>query len=92
VEPGNDDDIIDRVCAASNLVSDLCSSDDFVVTVDFPPDDKRCMNTSGPANSVQVTVQHQAFPITMPFISAFVGDSVEITASILDTVITPTCE
>jgi Flp pilus assembly protein TadG len=102
VYPANTNGIIERTCAASNMVADMCSSDanlsdsnGFGVSVEYLPSGQKCMttNTGDPANAVRVTVRHRAFPLTMPFIGVFVGgNSVEITASILDTIITPTCE
>ena len=63
----------------------------FEVTIEYPPTGGRCMSTSGAANGVRVTIEHKEFPMTMPLIGVFIGNnSVPITASILDTIITPT--
>jgi hypothetical protein len=43
-------------------------------------------------NSVQVSVTYLDFPITMPFLGTLLGTQrVEISASIVDTIISPTC-
>jgi hypothetical protein len=72
--------------------ADLDDEPGLDVIVEYPPSGGRCMSTSGTANGVRVTVRHYEFPLTMPFIGILVGgNSIEITASILDTIITPTC-
>ena len=43
-------------------------------------------------DEVRVTVSYNDFPLTMPFLGALVGtQSVDISASVADTVLTPTC-
>jgi hypothetical protein len=42
-------------------------------------------------DTVKVTVSYPNFNITMPFIGTFIGQQIPITASVMDTVLSPMC-
>lgn len=53
----------------------------------------KCLNpnTDPTRNTITVVVNYKNFPITMPFIGIFIGDSIWIHATINDTIISPIC-
>lgn len=95
IDPTNNAEIIDRACNASNLLIDLCNSADpddgsgFEITI-TPTDGQLCM---GDGNGIEVIVDYPNFPLSMPLIGELVGSSgtIPITASIIDTIIRPSC-
>jgi Flp pilus assembly protein TadG len=110
IEPTDADNILNRVCEASNMVKALCADEDGQRENDWTTSEltngtgidvnisftgAQCMSSSEPSNSVRITVRHYNFPLTMPLVGEFVGAgsgyTVPITASILDTIITPAC-
>jgi Flp pilus assembly protein TadG len=86
--PTDDANIETRARNASNLLQDLSSDPnaDTSVTVTITGD--ACTG-----NAITVTVSYDNFPITMPFIGSFVGSqTIPISASITDTILSPSCE
>lgn len=89
----DEDDVEARVCEASNIMIDLCDANDIDIQIDPTVSGRRCLgSTSGAAHGIEVTVDYEEFPLTMPLIGVFVdGNTVHITASIQDTIIQPPC-
>ncbi len=85
--------IENRVINSSSLINDLATggaTPAITVVVSYTGD--ACNNNGVPDNGVQVTVEYQEFPITMPFLGAILGTQhVPIRASIVDTILSPAC-
>ncbi len=79
-----------RVSDNSNFVGDLIASGDIDVTVTLigaPCHDP----TAG--NMVQIDVNYEEFPITMPFLGTILGsDHIPLRTQIIDAIIAPACE
>jgi Flp pilus assembly protein TadG len=42
-------------------------------------------------NSIEVIVEYNNFPITMPFLGTFVGQHINLSANVTDTILSPPC-
>ena len=103
IDPTNTADIVLRTCQASDLLGGLncqeasaCDSCDVGITVIPTVSGQLCMGaTDGVAHGIEVTVDYANFPLTMPFIGQLIGRedtyTVPISASVIDTIITPSC-
>lgn len=83
INPTQTQAIRNHVLGSSDMIPDLISSDDITVEVIGAP----CTG-----NSIRVSAQYSDFPITMPFIGTVIGSqTVSITASVTDTILSPGC-
>jgi Flp pilus assembly protein TadG len=83
LQPGSISTIQTRTLGTSNLIQSLSDELDVDVTVGEPI-------CTGSAITVRVTYAN--FPITMPFLGTVLGSqSVPISASITDTILSPSC-
>ncbi len=93
VNPSNLQAIEARVCSASNLMSGICN--EIVVSVSPTVSGKLCMgSTGGQTHGVIVTVRFPRYRLVMPLIGQFISrqdGTIEISASALDTILTPPC-
>jgi Flp pilus assembly protein TadG len=86
--PTDDANIETRARNASNLLQDLSSDPNADTSVTVTITGGACTG-----NAITVTVSYDNFPITMPFIGSFVGSqTIPISASITDTILSPSCE
>ena len=107
IDPTNLTAIVDRTCQASDFLASLgancheaaCNSDErYCVDIDvnYTVSGQACMGaTGGAAHGVEVVVNYPNYPLTMPLIGQLIGRentyTVPIRASIIDTIITPSC-
>lgn len=83
--PADTTGIRDRMYKNSNLLSSLEGSG--LINISITHDGTPC---TGEAISIQIT--HNNFPITMPFLGALIGSqTINITASVTDTILAPGC-
>lgn len=83
LQPGNTSLIETRTLNTSNLIQGLSASLDVDITIGEPA----CTGSA-----ITVSITYPNFPLTMPFLGAIMGSqSVPITASVTDTVLSPTC-
>ncbi len=81
--PCDEGGISNRVQHTSTLIEGIWS--DLEVTTETMV--KECVG-----GAIRVTVAYDDFPLTMPFIGAFVGgQTVPISASVVDTILSPSC-
>jgi Flp pilus assembly protein TadG len=81
VFPNNNTEIANRVKGSSNSIEN--ASVNIVIAYDVDP----CAG-----NDIQVTVEMDDFPITMPFLGTILGtQEIMIAASATDRIITPLC-
>ena len=88
-DPGTEhgEELINRVIAAANDIVQLDASD---ITVTINGDDCEGLTASTP-NSITVEVAFD-HPITMPLVTPFIGtDTINLKASVTDTILTPSC-
>jgi Flp pilus assembly protein TadG len=77
--------IIARVCNSSNMVSDLCISPGIDTQVAL-------IGNACNGNGIQVVVTLDNFTLVTPFLGAIVGtQTIPISASVTDTILTPPC-
>jgi Flp pilus assembly protein TadG len=105
IDPANNADIVQRACQASDVLANLGASchaeacdanDQYCVDIDINLSGAACMGaTDGVAHGVEVVVSYPNYPLTMPFIGQLIGRedtyTIPISASVIDTIITPTC-
>jgi Flp pilus assembly protein TadG len=107
IDPTNNAEIVDRACRASDVLENLdlgencheeaCNADDqYCVDIDINLTGAACMGaTGGVAHGVEVVVNYPNYPLTMPFIGGLIGRentyTIPISASVIDTIITPSC-
>ncbi len=103
IDPTNTAEIVLRTCQASDLLGGLncqeaaaCDSCDVSISVNLTVSGRACMGaTGGVAHGVEVVVDYANFPLTMPLIGQLIGRedtyTVPIRASVIDTIITPSC-
>ena len=90
VNPTLTNAIEDRVFGSSTMLQGLQSPGESAspVTIDISIIGDACTG-----NGIQVDVAYEAFPLTMPFIGAMIGtQTVGISASATDTILSPKCE
>ena len=80
LNPGDDAGITARVQGSSNSPIDLTT-----ITPDITYDGAQC---EGNGITVSLSYDHQVF---MPFMSAIIGETRTLTASVTDTILTPIC-
>lgn len=82
--PNDSTGINNRICNASNMVSDLCGSLNIGVNV---PSGSACTG-----NEIRVTVGYPNFTLVTPFLGAIIGSqTIPITARVSDSILTPPC-
>ena len=82
INPTLTQEIKNHVLDSSNMVPDMIASDDITVTVLGAP----CTGYG-----IQVTATYPDFPITMPFMGAILGQTIPISATVTDTILSPAC-
>lgn len=87
-------EIIARTQSTSNTqIVDLTQTTVSVVFAGGVPCGSSVNTDACFGQSVEVIVTYNNFPLTTPFLGTIIGDqTITITASILDTVVTPPCE
>lgn len=107
IDPTNTPDIVLRTCQASDMLGalgencseDACNAEDrYCVDIDvnLTVSGQACMGaTGGVAHGIEVVVSYPNYPLTMPLIGQLIGRegtyTVPIQASVIDTIITPSC-
>ena len=79
----SDADIAARV---EDVLSDRVDPADLTVSVTPSLSSSSCAG-----DSIQVTVSFDNFPITMPFLGAVIGQQVDLSANVVDTILSPPC-
>ena len=79
----SDADIVARV---GDVLSDRVNPADLTVSVTPSLSSSSCAG-----DSIQVTVSFDNFPITMPFLGAVIGQQVDLSANVVDTILSPPC-
>jgi hypothetical protein len=64
------------------MTPDMIASDDITVTL---------VGTACTGNGIRVTATYPDFPITMPFMGAILGQTIPISATVVDTILSPAC-
>ena len=82
INPTLTQEIKNHVLNSSNMVPDMIASDDITVTV---------VGTACTGNGIRVTAIYPDFPITMPFMGAILGQTIPISATVVDTILSPAC-
>jgi hypothetical protein len=82
VNPTLTTEIKNHVLSSSDMIPDLVGSDDITVTV---------VGTPCTGNGIRVTATYPDFPITMPFMGTLLGQTISISATITDTILSPGC-
>ncbi len=83
INPTLTQEIKNHVLDSSDMIPDILSNDDITVEVIGAP----CTG-----NGIRVTVEYDDFPLTMPFIGAVIGgQTVPISATVTDTILSPGC-
>ena len=79
----SDADVETRV---EDVLSDRVDPADLTVTVTPSLSSSSCAG-----DTIQVTVSFDNFPITMPFLGAVIGQQVDLSANVVDTILSPPC-
>jgi Flp pilus assembly protein TadG len=83
--PSDTTGITARVCNSSNMVSDLCTSPGINTQINV-------LGSACSGNGIQVRVSFNNFTLVTPFLGAIVGSqTIPISASVTDTILTPPC-
>jgi len=86
IHPGENTNIEARVKSASQTPIDLQNDPDVSIVISYPDGSPNC---EGKGIQVDVSYPH---PIAMPFIGPIIGsDTIQINASVTDTILTPVC-
>ena len=86
IHPGDDTNITARVRAASPSPIDLQNDPDVTIVISYPDGAPNC---EGKGIQVDVSYPHR---ISMPFIGPVIGsNTIPLTASVTDTILTPVC-
>jgi len=84
INPTQTETIKERVFGSSSYLADLESA----VSVNVNTIGSPCMG-----NGIEVQVTYSQFPLTMPFLGAILGSqTVDISASATDTILSPACD
>ena len=87
IEPTDSQGIREHVKQSSNLPIDLANDPNVVVNWGFPDGGQQCAGYT-----IEVTVTYSNFPLTMPFVGAFVGSqTIPLSATIKHTILRPPC-
>jgi hypothetical protein len=85
IAPADEGAIEDRICNASNFISNLCENNELDIQINTPG--LRCINYP-----VEVIITYAEFPIVVPFSSTFIGDQgITLRARAIDTILSPSC-
>jgi Flp pilus assembly protein TadG len=82
-------EIVTRTCDASNFIQNLSCSNSTATSVNVDvnlPGGEACMGYP-----IEVVVTYHNYPVLMPFIGIFTGDSISLSARVTDTILTPKC-
>jgi Flp pilus assembly protein TadG len=82
INPTLTQEIKNHVLDSSNMTPDLIASDDITITV---------IGKACTGNGIRVTATYPDFPITMPFMGAILGQTIPISATVVDTILSPAC-
>jgi Flp pilus assembly protein TadG len=83
VNPTLTTEIKNHVLNSSDMIPDLVGSGDITVTI---------IGTACTGNGIRVTATYNDFPLTMPFIGSVLGSqTIPISATITDTILSPGC-
>jgi len=86
IHPGENTNIEARVKSASQTPIDLQNDPDVSIVISYPDGSPNC---EGKGIQVDVSYPH---PIAMPFIGPIIGsNTIQINASVTDTILTPVC-
>jgi len=88
-----EDDIRERVCDSSNIMSALCDNSSVNISISPTVSGVYCLGSSGSeANGIKVRIDYPSFPLTMPLVGAIIGSqTVAISAEVIDTILAPKC-
>lgn len=82
--------IEDRVFGSSTLLQGLQPPGEATSPIDI---DVNIIGAACTGNGIEVRVTYNDFPLTMPFVSIFLGSqSIDISAVATDTILSPKCE
>lgn len=84
----------DVVARIEDVLSDRVDASDLAVTVQrVNPSTGGVVayDSSCGGYDIKVTVAYQNFPITMPFLGAVIGQQVDLSANVVDTILSPPC-
>ena len=83
IDPTNVPEIKNHVLNTSDMIPGMIGSDDITVEV---------LNAPCTGNRIRVTAVYSDFPITMPFIGSVIGgQTVSLSATVTDTILSPGC-
>lgn len=93
-QPSNSAGIRARICASSNMISDLCNTNSLAITSTPTVPGQYCLGTTGSVmHGMVIKLQYPNFPLTMPFVGAFINkQTISITAQISDAILAPLCK
>ncbi|HZD56536.1 MAG TPA: TadE/TadG family type IV pilus assembly protein [Anaerolineales bacterium] len=81
----SDIEIKNHVLYSSDMMQNTLTADE--ITIEWSDPASKCTG-----NAVTVSIDYPDFPLTMPFIGTFLGrQTVAISASVTDTILTPSC-
>lgn len=87
IQPGDQNGIESRIRNSSNLLQGLMNNPGADTDIDVAILGSPCTG-----NAIRVRVAYENFPLTMPFIGAFLGrQTFGISASVTDTILSPAC-
>lgn len=91
--PTATDEIRDRVCDSSDMMTAFCDSNSVNVTISPTVAGVLCMGSTGSeAHGIKVRIDYPSFPLTMPLVGAILGSqTVPISAEVIDTILSPKC-
>jgi Flp pilus assembly protein TadG len=88
-KPSDLEGVVSRTCGASNFIQNLSCSESSATDVQV------AVNLTGGAACmgypIEVVVTYQNYPVLMPFIGIFTGDSIALSARVTDTILSPKC-
>ncbi len=83
VNPTLTQEIKNHVLNSSDMIPDFIGNDDITVTV---------IGAACTGNGIRVSATYSSFPITMPFIGTVLGrQTIPISATVTDTILSPAC-
>ena len=88
MNPNNTSEILSRAANSAGdgeLIDRLVSSGDMDIIITYSDPTHHCEGYG-----ITVSVEYD-YPISMPFIGAFVGNFIHLRASVTDTILTPIC-
>ena len=83
IDPTNTTEIKNHVLDTSSMVPDMIGVNDITIEI---------INAPCTGNRIKVSAVYSDFPLTMPFMGAVLGSqTIPLTASVTDTILTPGC-